>query len=100
MKTDTFVLYAYASIMLPILIAMLVGLLILGISTYITDKENQQLEFEEFVYRLQCKTNSELMALKIRYTSYLTDDYLKSSSKKWNIHINAINKQLENRNAK
>lgn len=98
MKSDGFILYAYASIMMPILVAMLMGLLILSASSYRSFKEEERLELEDFIYRLQYKTNSELLALKTRYTSYLTDDYLKSSSKKWNNYINAINKQLEQNN--
>ena len=98
MKLDDFVLYAYASVMLPILIAMLIGLLILGTSTYYNFKEDERHDLEDFIYRLQCKADSELLALKNRYTSYLTDDYLKSSSKKWNNYIDAINKQLEQNN--
>ena len=31
-------------------------------------------------------------------TISITDDYLKSSSKKWNNYIDAINKQLEQNN--
>ena len=98
MKLDDFVLYAYASVMLPILVAMLIGLLILGISNHRNFKEEERHDLEDFIYRLPCKTNSELLALKNRYTSYLTDDYLKSSSKKWNNYIDAINKQLEKNN--
>ena len=98
MKLDDFVLYAYASVMLPILVAMLIGLLILGISNHRNFKEEERHDLEDFIYRLPCKTNSELLALKNRYTSYLTDDYLKSSSKKWNNYIDAINKQLEQNN--
>ena len=95
MQADDFVLYTYASVMLPILIAMLIGLLILGASTYLNFKEDERHDLEDFIYRLPCQSYSELLALKARYTSYLTDDYLKSSSKKWNNYINAINKQLE-----
>ena len=98
MQADDFVLYAYASVMLPILIAMLIGLLILGTSTYYNFKENERHDLEDFIYRLPCKTDSELLALKARYTSYLTDDYLKSSYKNWNKYIEAINKQLEKNN--
>ena len=98
MQADDFVLYAYASVMLPILVAMLIGLLILGASTYLNFKEDERHDLEDFIYRLQCKTYSQLLALKARYTSYLTDDYLKSSSKKWNNYIDAINKQLEQNN--
>ena len=100
MKADDFILYAYAYIMMPILVAMIIGLLILGISNYRSFKEEERLELEDFIYRLPCRTNSELMALKTRYTSYITDDYLKSSSKKWNNYIDAINKQLEQNNGK
>ena len=39
MKLDDFVLYAYASVMLPILVAMLIGLSILGISNHRNFKE-------------------------------------------------------------
>ena len=98
MKLDDFVLYAYASVMLPILVAMLIGLLILGVSSHRNFKEDERHDLEDFIYRLQCKTDSELLALNTRYTSYLTDDYLKSSSKKWNNYIDAINKQLEKNN--
>ena len=100
MKADDFILYAYAYIMMPILVAMIIGLLILGISNHRSFKEEERLELEDFIYRLPCRTNSELMALKTRYTSYITDDYLKSSSKKWNNYIDAINKQLEQNNAR
>ena len=95
MQADDFVLYAYASIMIPILVAMLIGLVIIMITTYFNFKEDERHDLEDFIYRLPCQTDSELLALKARYTSYLTDDYLKSSSKKWNNYINAINKQLE-----
>ena len=98
MQADDFVLYAYASVMLPILVAMLIGLLILGASTYLNFKEDERHDLEDFIYRLQCKTDSELLALKARYTDYLTDSYLKSSSKRWNNYIDAINKQLEKNN--
>ena len=98
MQADDFVLYAYASVMLPILVAMFIGLLILGASTYLNFKEDERHHLEDFIYRLQCKTYLELLALKTRYTGYLTDDCLKSSSKKWNNYINAINKQLEKNN--
>ena len=98
MQADDFVLYAYASVMLPILIAMLIGLLLLRISNYRNFKEEERHDLEDFIYRLQCQTDSELLALKARYTSYLTDSYLKSSSKKWNNYIEAINKQLEQNN--
>ena len=98
MKLDDFVLYAYASVMLPILIAMFIGLLLIGVSSHRNFKEEERHDLEDFIYRLPCQTNSELLALKARYTRYLTDDYLKSSSKKWNNYINAINKQLEQNN--
>ena len=98
MQTDDFVLYAYTSVMLQILVAMLIGLLILGASTYLNFKEDERHDLEDFIYRLQCRTDSELLALKNRYTSYLTDDFFKSSSKKWNNYIDAINKQLEKNN--
>ena len=98
MKLDNFILYVYGSVMMPILIAMLIGMLILIVHNYSKDKEEERHDLEDFIYRLQCKTYSELLALKTRYTGYLTDDYLKSSSKKWNNYINAINKQLEQNN--
>ncbi len=98
MQADDFILYACASVMLQILIAMFIGLLLLGISSNRNFKEEKRHDLEDLIYRLQCKTDSELLALKARYTSYLTDSYLKSSSKKWNNYIDAINKQLEKNN--
>ena len=95
MKLDDFVLYSYVSIMLPILVAMIIGLSILGISNHRNFKEEERHDLEDFIYRLPCRTDSELVALKTRYTNYLTDDYLKSSYKKWNKYIEAIDKQLE-----
>ena len=100
MKLDDFIFYSYCSFMLPILVAMLIGLSILGISNHRSFKEEEKEELEDFIYRLPCRTDSELVALKTRYTNYLTDDYLKSSYKKWNKYINAINKQLELNNGK
>ena len=98
MKLDNFILYVYGSVMMPILIAMLIGMLILIVHNYRKDKEEERHDLEGFIYRLPCKTESELLAIKDRYTSYPTDDYLKSSSKKWNNYIDAINKQLEQNN--
>ena len=98
MKLDNFVLYTYTSIMTPILIAILIVLVIVVITSYLNFKEDERNDLEDFIYRLPCKTESELLALKARYTSYLTDDYLKSSSKKWNNYIDYINKQLEQNN--
>ena len=98
MKLDNFILYVYGSVMMPILIAMLIGMLIVVITSYLNFKKDERHDLEGFIYRLPCKTESELLALKDRYTSYLTDDYLKSSSKKWNNYIDAINKQLEQNN--
>ena len=98
MKLDNFVLYAYTSIMIPILVAILIGMLIVTITSYLNFKKEERHDLEDFIYRLPCKTESELLALKDRYTSYLTDDYLKSSSKKWNNYIDSINKQLEKNN--
>ena len=98
MKADDFVLYAYASFMIPVLVAMLIGLVILVVHDYSKDKEKERHDLEDFIYRLPCKTESKLLALKARYADYLTDDYLKSSSKKWNNYIDAINKQLEQNN--
>ena len=77
---------------------MLIGLLILGTSTYLNFKKEERHNLEDFIYRLQCKTNSETLALKARYTDYLTDDFLKSNSKQWNNYIDAINKQFEQNN--
>ena len=57
MPADDFVLYAYASVMLQILVAMLIGLLILGASTYLNFKEDERHDLEDFIYRLKCKTN-------------------------------------------
>lgn len=98
MKLDDFVLYAYASIMIPILVVILIVLVIVTTTSYLNFKEDERNDLEDFIYRLPCKTESELLALKARYTSYLTDDYLKSSSKKCNNYIDAINKQLEQNN--
>ena len=98
MKLDNFILYVYGSVMMPILIAMLIGMLILIVHNYRKDKEEERHDLECFIYRLPCKTESELLALKDRYTSYLKNDYLKSSSKKWNNYIDSINKQLEQNN--
>lgn len=98
MKLDNFVLYAYGSVMLPVLLVILIGLAIVTITSYLNFKKDERNELEDFIYRLPCRTNSELLALKARYTSYLTDNYLKSSSKKWNNYIDAINKQLEQNN--
>lgn len=98
MKLDNFVLYAYGSVMIPILVAMLIGMLIVVITSYLNFKKDERNDLEDFIYRLPCKTESELLALKARYTDYLTDDYLKSSSKKWNNYIDYINKQLEKNN--
>lgn len=98
MKLDDFVLYAYASIVIPALVVMLIVLVIVTITSYLNFKEDERNDLEDFIYRLPCKTESELLALKARYTSYLTDDYLKSSSKKWNNYIDSINKQLEQNN--
>ena len=98
MKADDFVLYAYTSIMTPILVIILIGLVIITITSYLNFKEEERHDFEDFIYKLPCQTHSELLDLKARYTSYLTDDYLKSSSKKWNNYIDAINKQLEQNN--
>ena len=98
MKADDFVLYAYTSIMIPILVIILIGLVIITITSYLNFKKDERNDLEDFIYRLPCKTESELLALKTRYTDYLTDDYLKSSSKKWNNYIDSINKQLEQNN--
>ena len=98
MKLDNFVLYTYASVMIPTLIVILIGLAIVVITSYLNFKKDERHDLEDFIYRLPCKTESELLALKDRYTDYLTDDYLKSSSKKWNNYIDAINKQLEQNN--
>lgn len=98
MKADDFVLYAYTSIMTPIQVIILIGLVIITITSYLNFKEEERHDLEDFIYRLPCKTESELLDLKARYTSYLTDDYLKSSSKKWNNYIDYINKQLEKNN--
>ena len=98
MKLDNFVLYTYASVMTPVLVTILIGLAIVTITSYLNFKKDERNDLEDFIYRLPCKTESELLALKARYTSYLTDNYLKSSSKKWNNYIDAINKQLEQNN--
>ena len=98
MKLDEFVLYTYASVMIPVLVTILIGLAIVTITSYLNFKKDERNDLEDFIYRLPCKTESELLALKSRYTDYLTDDYLKSSSKKWNNYIDAINKQLEQNN--
>ena len=98
MKADNFVLYAYTSIMIPILVIILIGLVIVAITSYLNFKEEERHDLEDLIYKLPYKTESELLALKARYTSYLTDDYLKSSSKKWNNYIDYINKQLEQNN--
>ena len=98
MKLDNFILYAYTSIMIPILIVIFIGLVIVAITSYLNFKEEERHDLEDFIYKLPCRTHSELLALKARYTSYLTDDYLKSSSKKWNNYIDYINKQLEQNN--
>ena len=98
MKLDNFVLYTYASVMTPVLVTILIGLAIVTITSYLNFKKDERNDLEDFIYRLPCKTESELLDLKARYTSYLTDNYLKSSSKKWNNYIDAINKQLEQNN--
>lgn len=98
MKLDNFVLYTYASVMIPVLVVILIGLAIVTIILYFNFKKDESNDLEGFIYRLLCKTESELLALKTRYTDYLTDDYLKSSSNKWNNYIDAINKQLEKNN--
>ena len=98
MKADDFVLYAYTSIMIPILVIILIGLVIITITSYLNFKEEERHDLEDFIYKLPCQAHSELLDLKARYTSYLTDDYLKSSYKQWNKYIEAINKQLEQNN--
>lgn len=92
MKLDNFVLYTYASVMIPVLVVILIGLAIVAITSYLNFKKDERNDLEDFIYRLQCKTESELLALKTRYTDYLTDDYLKSSRNKWNNYIDSINK--------
>ena len=64
MKLDDYIFYSYISIIMPILVAMLVGLIILGISNHRSFKEEEKEELEDFIYRLQYKTDSELLALK------------------------------------
>ena len=59
MKLDDFVLYAYASVMLPILVAMIIGLLLLRISNYRNFKKEERHDLEDFIYRLQCRTYSK-----------------------------------------
>ena len=59
MQADEFVLYAYASVMLPILVAMFIGLLLLGIPSHRNFKEKERHDLEDFIYRLQCKIESE-----------------------------------------
>lgn len=53
MQADEFVLYAYASVMLPILVAMFIGLLLLGIPSHRNFKEKKRHDLEDFIYRLQ-----------------------------------------------
>ena len=53
MQADEFVLYAYASVMLPILVAMFIGLLLLGIPSHRNFKEKERHDLEDFIYRLQ-----------------------------------------------
>ena len=97
MKLDDFIFYSYLSIMLPILIAMFIGLIILGVSHYSNTKQDEILELEDFTYRLQNKTDKELISLEERYISYLTDLYLMDSSEKWYKYIDAIQKHMEQR---
>ena len=45
--------------MMPILIAMLIGMLILIVHNYRKDKEEEWHDLEDFIYRLPCKTEKE-----------------------------------------
>ena len=76
---------------------MFIGLIILGISKYSNEKQDEILELEDFTYRLQSKTDKELIALEERYIGYLTDLYLMDSSEKWYKYIDAIQKHMEQR---
>ena len=97
MKLDDFIFYSYLSFMIPILIAMFIGLIILGISQYSNAKQDEILKLEDFTYRLQSKTDKELVAIEERYIGYLTDLYLMDSSEKWYKYIDAIQKHMEQR---